>query len=103
MKPLLFELPAQTHPAPGHQLHLRHVGDNSGDLKDVDQGDDLGEEDVADQNYDFCITMVILARKMLMKVMILGKKILMLITSFLTAATMVTTKQAITTSCFIVN
>ena len=43
VKPLFFELPAQAHPAPGHQLHLHH-----GDLDGVDQDDDLGEGDVAD-------------------------------------------------------
>ena len=29
VKPLFFELPAQAHPAPGHQLHLHHGGDHS--------------------------------------------------------------------------
>ena len=39
MKPLFFELPAQAHPAPSHQLHLCQSGD-------LDQGDHLDEEDV---------------------------------------------------------
>ena len=45
MKPLIVELPAQTHPASDHQLHLH---DHSGDLEDVDQDTDLVEEDVAE-------------------------------------------------------
>ena len=44
VKPLFFELPAQAHPAPGHQLHLHHGGDHSADLDDVDQDDGLGED-----------------------------------------------------------
>ena len=48
VKPLFFELPAQAHPAPGHQLHLHHGRDHSADLDGVDQDDGLGEGDVAD-------------------------------------------------------
>ena len=51
MKSLLFELPAQAHPPPGHQLHLRHT--DHLDKEDVDQDDSLGKEVVADQSDDF--------------------------------------------------
>ena len=45
MKPFIFELPAQAHPAPGHQLHLSHGGDHNRDLdKNVDLDDDLDDD-----------------------------------------------------------